>query len=192
MSRPSLDDIASPRSARWSVLGPLALLLAVTAPSALWAQGGGQRQALMELRKVNKQLSEIRQQALQDSALQARRRELTGHIKSEMRALADSTASRVDRMDSLQSDLQTAQEEQDTAGAQTAVRELRKLQKALGPARKEVMKRPEVMKRVKSFQQAVRERMREINPKTDSLLKRAAEIRAQLQGGPGTGGSGGG
>jgi hypothetical protein len=109
MSRPSLDDLTSSRSARWSVLGSLVLLLVVTAPSALWAQGGGgQRQTLMELRQVNKQLNQIRQQALQDSALQARRQELTSYIKEEMRALDESTASQVDRMDSLQSDLRSS------------------------------------------------------------------------------------
>ncbi|MFB6241107.1 MAG: hypothetical protein ABEJ46_06085 [Gemmatimonadota bacterium] len=174
------------------MLGSLVLLLAVTAPSALWAQGGGgQRQTLMELRKVNRQLNKIRQQALQDSALQARREELTSYIKEQMRALDDSTAARVDRMDSLQADLETAQQAQDTAGARAAVKELRKLQKALGPARKKVMSRPEVRKRIKSFQQAVRQRMREINPKADSLLKRAAKLRAKLQGGMGSGGPGG-
>lgn len=192
MSRPSLNRITSSRSARWSVLGSLVLLLAVTAPSAVWAQGGGgQRQTLMELRQVNQQLSKIRQQALQDSALQARRQELTSYIKEQMRGLDEATANQVDRMDSLQSDLQAAQQAQDTAGARAAVKELRKLQKAIGPARKKVMKRPEVMKRIKSFQQDVQERMREINPKTDSLLKRAAQIRAKLQGSMGSGGPGG-
>lgn len=186
MSHVSLDQVADRLSGRWRIAGSLLLLLALIAPSTAQAQGG-QQQALQEWRQIRQQLSQIRQRALQDSALQARQQKLVEYIRSEMRSVDDPTAARVDSMVTLQEDLRAAQQGQDTAGAMAAARELKRLQKAVGPARKKVMSQPEVQKRIKAFQKALRATMREINPKTDSLQKRAAEIRAQLQGGSGGG-----
>ena len=178
------------------LLGALVLLLALTVPPAVQAQGGmgqGQKQSLMKLRQINQQLSKIRRQAMQDSALQARQQELTQMIMSEMKTLDDSTAARVERMSTLQEDLRSAQQEQDTAGARTAVKELRKLSKALGPARKKVLQRPEIQKRVKAFQKALQAKMNEINPKADSLRSVADSLTRQMRGGMrGGGGPGGG
>ena len=154
----SSTDIDVSRTGSRGLLGALVFLLVLTVAPAVQAQGGmgqGQRQSLMKLRQINQQLSKIRRQAMQDSALQARQQKLTQMILSEMKTLDDSTAARVERMSTLQEDLRSAQQEQDTAGARTAVKELRKLSKALGPARKKVLKRPAVQKRVKAFQKAL-------------------------------------
>lgn len=191
-------DVDSSRTGSRGLLGALVLLLVLTIAPAVQAQGGGmgqgQRESLMELRQINQQLSKIRRQALQDSALQARQQKLTQMIMSEMKTLDDSTAAKVERMSTLQEDLRAAQQEQDTTGARTAVKELRKLSKALGPARKKVLKRPEIQKRVKAFQKALQAKMSEINPKADSLRSVADSITRQLRGsmGGGPGGSGGG
>lgn len=189
-------DVDTSRTASRGLLGALVLLLVPTIAPAVQAQGGGgmgqdQRQSLMELRQINKQLSEIRRQALQDSALQARQQKLTQMIMSEMKTLDDSTAARVERMSTLQEDLRTAQQAQDTSSARTAVKELRKLSKALGPARKKVLQRPGIQKRVKAFQKALQAKMSEINPKADSLRSVADSITSELRGGMG-GGPGGG
>lgn len=164
----------------------LVLMLTLAVPSAVWAQGGqDQRKILREYQEVNRQLQGIRQQALQDSALTVRRQKLTAYIRSEMKALDDSTAAQVERMMKLREDLQAAQQAQDTAGARSAVRELKKLQRATASARKEVMQRPEIQKRIKAFREALRAEMREVNPRADSLLRRADSLEAELRGGPG-------
>ena len=188
-------DVDSTRTGSRGLLGALVLLVALTVPQAVQAQGGmgqGQRQSLMKLRQINQQLSKIRRQAMQDSALQARQQKLTQMIMSEMKTLDDSTAARVERMSTLQENLRTAQQEQDTAGARTAVKELRKLSKALGPARKKVLQRPSIQKRVKAFQKALQARMGEINPQADSLRSVAdsitQELRGSMRGGGGPGG----
>lgn len=189
----SSADVDSSRTASRGLLGALVLLLALAVPPAVQAQGGmgqGQRQSLMKLRQVNQQLAKIRRQAMQDSALQARQQKLTQLILSEMRSLDDSTAARVDRMTTLREDLRTAQQEQDTASARTAIKELRKISKSLTPARKKVLKRPEIQKRVKVFQKALRAEMSEINPNVDSLRAVADSLSRQLRGGMG-GGPGG-
>ncbi len=174
------------------LLGALVLALALTVPPALQAQGGQgqQKETLMELRQANQQLNKIRKRAMQDSALLAQRQEVFDYVLSEMRSLDDSTAARVDRLTTLQEELQTAQQEQDTAAARGAVKELKKLQRALGPAQKKVMKRPAVQKRMKAFQQALQEQMSEIDPRADSLRNVVDSISSQLQGG--MGGPGGG
>lgn len=189
-------DVDSSRTGSRGLLGALVLLLALTVPSAVQAQGGmgqGQRESLMKLRQINQQLSKIRRQAMQDSALQARQQKLTQMILSEMKTLDESTAKKVERMSTLQEDLRAAQQEQDTASARTAVKELRKLSKALGPARKKVLKRPEIQKRVKTFQKALRAKMSEVNPKADSLRAVADSLTREMRGGMGgPGGPGGG
>lgn len=189
----SSADVDSSRTASRGLLGALVLLLALAVPPAVQAQGGmgqGQRQSLMKLRQVNQQLAKIRRQAMQDSALQARQQKLTQLILSEMRSLDDSTAARVDRMTTLREDLRTAQQEQDTASARTAIKELRKISKSLTPARKKVLQRPEIQKRVKVFQKALRAEMSEVNPNVDSLRAVADSLSRQLRGGMG-GGPGG-
>lgn len=191
MFHATLDRLDSPDLRRSRVAGSLFLLLALVVPSTVQAQGG-QQQAMQEWRQVRKQLNQIRAQALQDSAIQARREKLNSYIRSEMRGIDDSTAARIDRITSLQEDLRTAQKQQDTAAAMQAAREIKKLGKAVAPARNKVMKRPEVQKRLKAFQRALRERMREVDSRTDSLLNRAATLRAKLQGGAGGAGGGGG
>jgi len=186
-------DADSSRPGRWGVLAVLALFLALGVPSVVQAQGGmgqGQRQSIMKIRQINKQLSQIRQQAMQDSALQARQQQLSQRIMSELRSMDDSTAARVERMSTLQENLRTAQQQQDTAGARSAVRELRKLNQALGPARKKVLQRPEIRKQVQAFQEELRSEMNEVNPKADSLRAVADSLTRQLQGGMG-GGPGG-
>lgn len=189
--RSSIDRESS-STGRWSVLGALALILAVAAPSQAWAQGGqGQRQTMMEYRQVNKQLQDLQQRAIkQDSSLRARQQQLAQFIRDELRSLDDSTAARVDRLEQLQSDLRTASQQQDTAGARSAMKEMRNLQRSLVPARKKIMKRPGVRKRIKQFQQAVRERMTEMSPQADSLIQVRDSLRRELQGG--MGGPGGG
>lgn len=188
-------DVDTPLAKRLSALGTLGLMAVLLAPSQAWAQGGqGQRETLMEYRQVNQQLRKLQQRTLrQDSSLQARQQELTQFILSEMRSLDDSTAARVDRLETLQSDLQAAGQQQDTTGARSAMKEMRKIQQALRPARRKILKRPDVQKRVKSFQKTVQERMREMSPEADSLIQLRDSLRRELQGGMGgSGGSGGG
>lgn len=186
-------DADSSRSGRTGVLGMLALILALTAPSAVQAQGGqgqDQRQSLMKLREVNQQLSKIRQRAMQDSALQARQQKLTQFVLSEMKTLDDSTAARVERMSALEEQLRAAQKQQDTASARNTMKEMKKLQQALGPAQKKVMKRPAVRKRVKAFRKALQAKMREIDPRADSLQAVFDSLSSQMRGGPGGPGGG--
>lgn len=187
MSHDSLDRFDFRPSGRWHVAGALLLVATIVAPSAVQAQGG-QQKLLAEWRQVRQQLNQIRQQALQDSALQAQRQQLLQTIRSEMRAMDDSTAARVDSIVTLEKDLMSARQQQDTTGAMQAARQLKQLQKSVRPMRKQVMKRPKIQKRLMAFRKAVQARMSEIDPKTDSLRKRAAQIRAQLQGGSGGGG----
>lgn len=172
---------------------PLAVAAVLAAPSAALSQGGqgqgGQAQTLRELQRVSQQLQKIRKQAMQDSALRAQRDELTAYIRSELKSLSDSTAARVDSMMTLQKDLRAAQQSRDTAGARSAVKDLKRLQKAISGARKQVMGQPDVQKRLEAYRQAVRARMREMSPKADSLLELADSLQAELRGG--AGGSGG-
>lgn len=189
------DRVLDIRSSRWTRGAGFAAILAVTAtlavPSAVWAQsGGGQGEMLRELRDISNQLQTIRRQALEDSALRAQRQQLTAHIRSEMKSVDDSTAARVDRMMKLQDELRAAQQAQDTAGARSAARELKQLQKATRQARKTVMARPEVRERIQAFREAVRAEMREISPKADSLIERADSIEAELRSGMGGGSDG--
>lgn len=187
-------DRAPTAGRRAGTLGVLALAAVLVLPSAMPAQEGEptQRQLITQLQQINKQLQPIRQRAMQDSALLARRDSLVERIRARMKAQSDTTASRVERAEELQAEMREAQQAQDTARAKKIQGELQGLSRALTAARKKAMKAPEVQEGLQAFQQAVRAKMREISPNADSLLSRADSLRSLLRERMGGGGGPGG
>lgn len=155
-------------------------------------QGQQQQQAIAEYRQVSQRLQQIRQRAMQDSGLRARRDSLVQAVRDRMRDQSDTTAARMDRMDELGQEMQAAREAQDTTRMQEIQGEARSLNRALRAAQEQVMQDPDVRQRVEAFQEAVRDEMREVEPSADSLLSLADSLRALLQqqmgSGPGPGG----
>lgn len=155
-----------------------------TASSAS-AQGlpsaSGQSGAMMEMRQLQKQLSSISEQAMQDTALQQQLQEVRDLINQTVRDMSPEAAQTMDRMDSIRGQLQTAQTQGDTARLRSLIMEAQKLQQALQKYEAKAMQEEDVAAAVKEFQNALRERMREVNPDADSLMDRADSLREEMQ-----------
>lgn len=155
-----------------------------TASSAS-AQGlpsaGGQGGAMMEMRQLQKQLSSISEQAMQDTALQQQLQEVRDLINRTVRDISPEAAQTMDRMDSIRGQLQTAQTQGDTARLRSLIMEAQKLQQALQKYEAKAMQQEDVAAAVKEFQNALREQMREVNPDADSLMDRADSLRQEMQ-----------
>lgn len=145
-------------------------------PSA--TQSGG---AMMEMQRLNKQLSSIRQQAMQDSSLQRQAQELQTMIDAAIREMSPQAGQQLDRMDSLRGQLQTAQSQGDTAQLRSLVMEAQKLNQALQKLRQRAMQQDEIAQSIEEFRTELEARMREVDPQADSLMDRADSLRTEMQ-----------
>lgn len=154
--------------------------------------GAGRRGAIMELRRIQKQLRGLRDKALEDTALDRQLQELRTMIDQAMREMSPEAGKRIDRLDSIRGELESARAEGDTARLRSLVREGRKLRQALQSVRSKAMQREEVSAALEDFRSALRERMREVDPSADSLMDRMdtlqQQMRSQMQQGVGGGG----
>lgn len=177
------------------------LLLTVLAPEPAAAQAGTdsadaarqrkeRRQVMIELRRVNRQLTKIRRRALRDSSLLPKRDSLRRLVRRRMRAMDDTTAARVDRVAAAEDSLRRAERTGETALGRSAMEELRELEELLRGARSEAMRQPAVRKRLQSFQEALLETMRRIDRRTDSLSAVRDSLMEELRGGTGASGDG--
>lgn len=145
-------------------------------PSA--RQSGG---AMMEMKRLNKQLNSIRQQAMQDSSLQRQAQELQTMIDAAIREMSPQAGQQLDRMDSIRGQLQTAQSQGDTAQLRSLIMEAQKLNRALQKLRQRAMQQDEIAQAIKEFRKDLEARMREVNPQADSLMDRADSLRTEMQ-----------
>lgn len=154
--------------------------------------GTGRRGAIMELRRIQKQLRGLRDKALEDSALNRQLEELRTMIDQAMREMSPEAGKRIDRLDSIRGELETARAEGDTARLRSLVREGRKLRQALQSVRSKAMQQQEISAALEDFRSALRERMREVDPSADSLMDRMdtlqRQMRSRMQQGMGGGG----
>lgn len=127
-------------------------------------------EVLKQLRRVNRQLTEIRRRALQDSAVIAKRESLRRSIRRSMRSMGDSIAARLERMEAAEERLRQARDAGDSTGARSALEQLRELDRALHDAREKATERAAVRKRVEAFREALTETMRRLSPRADTLF----------------------
>lgn len=156
---------------------------ASAAPGSGMPSAGGQQGGMMaEMRQLQKRLSSIQQQAMQDSALQAQMQDVQALIDSTIRAMSPQAAQQMEQLDSIRGQLQAAQSQGDTARLRSLIMEAQKLQKALQKVQSRAMQQEDVAAAIKSFQNALREQMRQVDPAADSLIERADSLQRQMQG----------
>lgn len=178
--------------------GLLALLVAA-APAV--AQGGGQQQGQMsqmqqlrqQLRQIDQQLQKIRQQALQDSALQTRQLELQETIGSAARQEDPEYKKKEDRLNEIQKKMRQAQQNQDTAQMRSLMMEGQKLQRDVSQTQQQVAQRDSIDAEIQAFREQMQQKMVEIDPEAEELLERRDSLVQEFreaQGGMQQGGGG--
>lgn len=183
------------------VCAGLLTLLVAAAPAA--AQGGGQGQGQMsemqqlrqQIQKIDQQLRKIRQQALQDSALQAKQLELQEMIGSAAREADPQYKKKEDRLNEIQKKMQKAQQNQDTAQMRSLMMEGQKLQRDVSRTQRKVVQRDSIDAEIQAFQEQMQKKMVEIDPQAEELLDRRDSLVQKYRaarGGMGQGQQGGG
>lgn len=152
---------------------------AETAPDPAAVQ---EQMALMgELQSIDQALIPIRQQAMADPELQAQEQALVARIETAMEEDHPELAGAEARFDSLRTAYETAQQEGDSAAVREVTGELQGLQSAMQQAQTEVLEREEISEAVEEFRENLFARMRDMDPKADSLLDLAEDIREKLE-----------
>lgn len=170
-----------PDSRRMFAAGACAGLLAVLVAAApAVAQAGGQQQGQMsqmqqlrqEIQKIDQQLQKIRQEALQDSALQAKQLELQEMIGAAARQADPEYKKKEDRLNEIQKKMQQAQQNQDTAQMRSLMMEGQKLQRDVSQTQQQVAQRDSIDAEIQAFREQMQQKMIEIDPKAEQLLER--------------------
>lgn len=134
-------------------------------------------QQLSELQEIQQQLEPIQQQALEDEALANQLEALQLRVATAMR---EESGESIDRMETLQAEMQDAQASGDQERLQALMAEGQGLQQELQAVQAEVLARPEIRGPVDEFEAAHRARMIEIDPEAEELLDRFDELVASL------------
>lgn len=174
--------------------GALALLVAVLLPLGACAEGGDAeagaatipedadpQQLLAEFQRIQAQLGEIQEQALQDPELEADRQALERRLDAEMEALDPEAPAKQARQEVLAAEFQAAQEAGEEETARELVMENQQLQEDLQQTRDAALQTQEMTAAIESFQEDMLAAMNEVDARTDSLLARAEAIIAFLQ-----------
>lgn len=153
-------------------------------------EGMQEQMALMgELQSINQQLIPIRDEALSNPEMQARQEELQSDVDAAMREINPEFPAMQADFDSLRAELGVAQEGGEEAEVQSLVTEMRTLQGAMQETQTEAIEREDIAAAIETFRDELYERMRELDPRADSLINRAEELNAELE--EMTGGGGG-
>lgn len=150
---------------------------AATGMSAGTTQAGG---AMQQYQQLSQQLSSIRQQALQDSALQAEQAALMERIRSAMEE-DPQTEALLARFDSASQAFQQAQSSGDTAAMQQLMPRLQQMQMQLQQAQGQVAQDSAIAVRIDSFTAHLEAKMEEINPRAPQMMDRVDSLAQQVR-----------
>lgn len=144
---------------------------AATSPGTLQAGSG----TMQEYQQVNQQLNSLRQQALQDSSLQAEQSALMDRIRSAMEENPQ-TEALLARFDSASQAFQQARSSGDTATMQQLMPQLQQMQMRLQQAQGRVAQDSAIAVHIDSFTAHLESEMAEINPDAQALMDRADSL----------------
>lgn len=155
-------------------------------PAALEAppdpQAMQEQMALMrELQSIDQALTPIRQEAMTAPELQAQEQALVARMETAIEEAHPELVGAEARFDSLRSAYESARTEGDSAAIQSIATELNGLGQAMKAAQGDALQQEEIADAVDEFRETLFARMRDMDPRADSLLDLAAEIEAKLE-----------
>ena len=177
-------------------LGAMAAGLALLAAAPLAAQassGAGTdaptQKVQQEMREVGQKVIQLRQQALQDSAMQEEQFALQQEIEQKMNDIDSTTSTRNDRMNQIKQSFQQARQDQDTAKIRSLMTEYQTLSQQNQQTQMQAMQDKAIAADLDTFRTDLIKKMNDIDPSADSLISRLEALQTKLQGGA-SGGSG--
>lgn len=136
--------------------------------------------AMQEYRQLAQELDSIRQQAMEDSALQAQQADLRSAIQARMEE-DPQTQALVSRFDSARTAFQDAQASGDSAAMRKLMPQLQRLQMQLQQAQGQVTEDPEIAAQIDSFREDLQSEMEAIDPEAPEMMERADSLVQQLR-----------
>lgn len=131
---------------------------------------------------IQNRLGPLQQKAMQDSVLQKEFLELQEATEDAMLALDPQIPQHRALLDSLQGELQTANQAGDQETVQAILQQGNALQAKLEQTRSQAMQQDSVFTKMTAFQDRVVERMTELDPEAPALIDRATAIASQIRG----------
>jgi hypothetical protein len=177
-------------------LGAVAAGLALLAAAPLAAQASAgtdssTQKIQQELRQVGQKVIQLRQQALQDSAIQQEQLALQQEIEQKMNDIDSATSTRNDRMNQIKQSFQEAQQKQDTAKLRSLMAEYQMLSQKNQQTQMQAMQDKAIAADLDTFRTDLIQKMNAIDPTADSLIAKLEALQTKLQGGSGGSGQGG-
>jgi hypothetical protein len=130
---------------------------------------------------IQKRLGPLQQKAMEDSSLQEEFTELQEATESAMLALDPEIPQHRAVLDSLQGELQAANQTGDQDKVQAILTQGNALQAKLEQTRSQAMQQDSVFAKMSAFQERVVERMTELDPEAPELIDRATTIANQIR-----------
>lgn len=168
----------------------VAALVAVLAPAAVSAQSGGMdpsqqlppeaQELIAELQQLQAQIQPIQQQALADPEIQSAQEKLGADVQDAMAEQDPEVPAHIERLESLIASAQAAQAAQDQARMAELVTEAQQIEQRLQEAQAQALELPEIAPRVEAFQKQLKDKMVEMDPESEALLKRFTELNERL------------
>lgn len=158
------------------VVAPWGTVQAVAQPAA------DQNALVAELRQIREQLAEIERRAMAETPeLQARHRALEEKVLAVMVRHDPQTPANLARLEAIPREVEAAEKARDEARLRMLAGEAEGLQRKLNEAQAAAMEEKEIVAEVTAFQADVLKRMKEMEPRTETLLSRARELIQTLQ-----------
>lgn len=160
-----------------------AAALFATAPAVAQEPPSEETQELMqELTEIRQQLQQIHSQAMQeDPALQERQQAVNDLVIETMAEIDPTVEDKMERLEGLQGELASAQQEQDMEKVQELVTEGQQLQQDVVQVQAEAVEDDRVASEIEEFETQVVSKMEEIDPETPTLIARAEELAGLLE-----------
>lgn len=171
--------------------GLLPVLLAAAVPMAVVAQQDpaappteAQEQQLeawyTELQEIHQTLQSLQQQALADAELAATQQELGSEIQLAMAEIDPSIEERLSRMQALESEAATAQQEGNVERLQTLMQEASGIQEHFAELQEQVLQEPTFAAKLSTFQEQLQQKMLQLNPEAEAQMDRLRELETRL------------
>jgi hypothetical protein len=139
------------------------------------------RQWVAEVQQIQEQLEPVRQEAMQDSALQQQHEELTRAMFEAMVAADTGTEARLERMQQIMVEAAQARQQGDNERVAALAPEAQALQAQLDAAQRQALANPAIDQRVKAYRTALHARMAQIDAASISLIQRMETLDAQIR-----------
>ena len=135
-----------------------------------------------EFQETRQELGQIQDQAVQENpGLQTEQEALRQTIRTTMRRMHPELEEQVTRMETLQGEIEAAQQAQDQQQMMSLVMEAQQIQQALRSAQTEAMETDSVARAIERYEENLMDAMLEIDPQADEKMDRLQELADRLQ-----------